>query len=75
MLKDKRLDKGLSQSQLSKKSGVNKRMIQNYEQGVRNINGAKLSTLVDLAIALEVPIIDILSDEELVGKCKKVSLK
>ena len=42
----------LSQSMLAKKSGVNVRIIQSYEQGLRDIGKAQFSTIVKLAEAL-----------------------
>lgn len=74
MLKDKRTEKGLSQSQLAEKSGVNVRAIQFYEQGIRNIDGAKLETLVALAFALDCRISDILESDYLKELCNKVNL-
>lgn len=71
MLKDMREKKGISQSQLSKASGINVRTIQHYEQGSKDINGAKLNTLISLAEALDCKIYDILSNEELIIKTKK----
>lgn len=68
MLKDIRLSRGLSQSQLAEKSGVNLRTLQQYEQGSRDINGASLSSLADLCIALNCNLPDILTDEELIKK-------
>ena len=44
MLKEIRESRGMSQQDLADKSGINKRMIQAYEQGYRDINGAKLTT-------------------------------
>ena len=38
---------------LAEKSGVNVRIIQSYEQGVRDINKAQFSTVAKLAQALE----------------------
>ena len=43
----------LSQSMLAEKSGVNVRIIQSYEQGLRDINKAQFSTVVRLAEALD----------------------
>ena len=43
---------GLSQSGLSKESGVNIQMIQHYEQGVRSINKAQAQTVHKLAKVL-----------------------
>lgn len=42
----------LSQSMLAEKSGVNVRIIQSYEQGIRDINKAQFSTVAKLAEAL-----------------------
>lgn len=71
MLQEKRLENGLSQSQLAKKSGVNVRTLQYYEQGCMNINSARLSTLTALCIALNCKLTDILSDKELIENLKK----
>lgn len=43
----------LSQAMLAEKSGVNIRIIQSYEQGLRDINKAQFSTVMKLADALE----------------------
>ena len=51
---------GMSQSQLAEKSGVNKRLIQAYEQGYRNINEAQVITVLRLSEALECDIKDII---------------
>lgn len=53
-LKELREKKKLSQSQLAEKSGVNVRMIQHYEQGVKDISRAQLKTAIALADALKV---------------------
>ena len=52
---------GLSQSQLSDKSGVNLKTLQYYEQGYKDINKAKAITLYKLAQVLEVNIEDLLN--------------
>ena len=51
-LKELREKAGLSQVQLADASGISVRVLQNYEQGVRNLNGAKLITLLRLCRAL-----------------------
>lgn len=43
----------LSQSMLAEKSGVNVRIIQSYEQGMRDISKAQFSTVLKIAEALE----------------------
>ena len=60
-LKFYREEKGLSQSQLAKLSGVSLRNIQAYEQGTRDINEAQCIKVVQLAEALECDIYNILN--------------
>ena len=62
-LQSVRLAAGLSQSQLANAAELNVRMLQYYEQGVKDINGAKLATLLKLCLALECKLGDILTDE------------
>lgn len=63
-LKNLRESHGLSQSQLANKIGISARVLQNYEQGVRDLNGAKLPTLLKICKTLECRLGDILTDEE-----------
>ncbi len=65
-LQAKRKERGLSQSQLATASEVNIRTLQKYEIGEKDLNSAKLSTLLRLCIALECRLIDILNDPETV---------
>lgn len=69
-LQECRLKKGYSQSTLAAVSGVPLYLVKNYEQGTRNIDGAKLDTLCSLALALSVPIFDILESPTLRVKMK-----
>lgn len=55
---------GLSQSQLAKLAGISTRVYQNYEQGVRDISKAKLSTLLRTCKALNCKLSDIVTDQE-----------
>lgn len=59
-LKDKRESAGMSQSELAQASGVSVRMIQHYEQGVKDINKAAAITVKRLADALGVKMEDII---------------
>ena len=63
-LKQKRESAGLSQSQLAKASDVNVRLIQDYEQGHKNINAAKAITLYKLSKALNCEMGDLIENEE-----------
>lgn len=65
MLKTVRESNNLSQSQLSADSGVNFKMIQKYEQGVKNINHARLETLLKLCNSLNCTLLDLVTDPEL----------
>ena len=70
MLKEIRESRGMSQQDLADKSGINKRMIQAYEQGYRSVDGAKLATLVTLCVALECHLSEIVDDAQLVKDLK-----
>lgn len=65
MLKKVRTLKGLSQSQLATESGVNLKMIQKYEQHVKDLNAAKFGTLLMLCNTLECDLRDLITDPEL----------
>ena len=51
---------GLTQTELAKRSGVSIRIIQAYEQRMRDINKAQLATIANLAQALDCDAIDLL---------------
>lgn len=59
-LKKLREEASLSQNKLATLSGVSNRMIQYYEQGVRNINKAQAETLFKLAKTLNCSIEDLI---------------
>ena len=63
-LKEQREKAGLSQGQLAAAAGISARVLQNYEQGVRNLNGAKLATLLALCKALGCKLSALISDPE-----------
>lgn len=69
-LQEVRKKKKLSQSQLAKSSGVPLRTIQQWECGQRDIDGAALDRLCDLAETLECKIYDIIESEDLIRKLK-----
>lgn len=60
-LKAMREIKGLSQSELSTKSGVTLRNIQAYEIGYRDINKASVESVLKLSEALGCDITDIIN--------------
>ena len=59
-LKRIREEKNVTQAKLAEASGVSIRMIQHYEQGVKDINKAQGITLHNIAQALECTIEDLL---------------
>lgn len=59
-LKEIRQECGYSQSELSNKADVSVRMIQHYEQGVKDINKTQALTVYRLAKALDVTVEDLL---------------
>lgn len=63
-----RVQKGLSQSELSSLSGVPIQTLRRYEQNAQPINGAKLKTLCALCFALGCKIEEIIESEELLAK-------
>ncbi len=63
-LKAVRMEKGFSQFELASVAGINARMLQYYEQGVKDLNGAKLATLLKLCAALHCRLEDILQEGE-----------
>lgn len=60
-LKAKRIEAGMTQSQLAKSAGVSVRMIQHYEQGVKDIDKAQAITAIRIADALGCDSKDILN--------------
>lgn len=63
-LQSVRESRGLSQAELAEAAGVNRRVLQNYEQGKNDMNGARLSTILKLCLTLKCNMADILNDPE-----------
>lgn len=63
-LQDIRKRSGLSQSELSHRSGVKLRTIQEYENGRRQIDNAHVDTLISIAEVLEVPFYELMEDAQ-----------
>lgn len=74
MLQEIRKNKGLSQSKLAEASGINLRTLQQYEVGSRSLDGAKLSSLLDLCEALDCKLSDIVEAPELQARLKKLNM-
>lgn len=69
-LQEQRKQAGMSQTRLAAASGVKLRTIQQYENGQRSIDGARLDILCSLAAALGCTIFDILESEDLKDKLR-----
>ena len=63
-LKDTREAKKISQKELSERSGVSIRMIQHYEQCVKDINKAQAMTVYKLAESLNCAVWEILEFDD-----------
>lgn len=61
-LKQIREAAGLTQAELAKASGISVRVIQNYEQGARPLNGARAITVKRLADALRCRMEDLIEE-------------
>ena len=59
-----RRESGLSRKKLGEISGVSFRLIEQYEQRYRSINGASVVSVLALAKALNVPIENLIEPEE-----------
>ncbi len=68
-----RKEAGLSQSQLAAAAGIKVQVLQQYERGTRDLNGAKLPTLLKICNALECRLADIITDEETLTLLKAYS--
>ena len=71
-LKTLRQAKGLSQSQLAEKTGINVRTIQHYEQGSKNFDHARIDTIMKICIALNCKLEDVIENPEYVDLIKKL---
>lgn len=75
-LKSMRISRGLSQSKLAAMAGINTRTLQHYEQGSKDFDHAKLSTIFSVCNALECKLSDIINDEnfiDMIGKYERRS--
>ena len=63
-MKRQREAAGMTQAQLAALTGINIRMIQHYEQGQKNLDGAHLNTLLRLCLALHCPLAALITDKE-----------
>lgn len=67
--------KGLTQAKLAELSGVNKRMIEHYEIGYKDIHKVQGFTLYKLALVLDCKIEDLLEDDKKESAKKAIEIK
>ena len=70
-LKKKRMEAGLSQSQLAEKAGINVRVLQHYEQGSKKFDHARIDKILNVCITLNCKLQDIIEDEDYIELLKK----
>lgn len=66
-LKEIRKKQGLTQAELARKSGLNPRTLQDYEQGSKDLNSARLETILRLCVALNCKMIDIVNSPDMIN--------
>lgn len=71
-LKEMRQAKGLSQSQLAEKTGINVRTLQHYEQGSKIFDNARIDTILKCCIALNCKLEDVIENSEYIELIKKL---
>ena len=70
-IKKQRINRNLTQSELSKLSGIPIRTLQNYEQGVLSFDSARIDKIVEVALVLDCNIEDLIEDKNIIEKIKK----
>lgn len=63
-MKELRERVGLTRKELAEKTGINYRTLEAYEQGRKDIDSAKLKTLLLLCSALDCNLDELIKDEE-----------
>lgn len=71
-LKEMRQSRGLSQSQLAEKTGINVRTIQHYEQGSKNFDHARIDTILKICLALNCKLEDVIENQQYIDLIKKL---
>ena len=71
-LRETRENAGITQVKLAEEAGLNAQVLRHYEQGVRDINGCKLKTLLRICTVLNCGLSDIITDTETLELLKKV---
>lgn len=70
-LKQMRLSRNLSQSQLAEKTGMNVRTLQHYEQMSKNFDHARIDTILRVCLALNCKMEDIIENPNYIELLRK----
>lgn len=70
-LKTKRLEVGLTQSQLAEKADIKLRVLQHYEQGSKNFDHARIDTILKVCLVLNCKLSDVIDNEEYIELIEK----
>ena len=70
-LKEKRIETGMSQSQLAKKAGINVRILQYYEQRTKNFDHARIDRILKICLALNCRIDEVVENTDFIKLYKK----
>lgn len=70
-LKSMRQAKGLSQSQLAEKSGINVRVLQHYEQGSKVFDHARIDKILNVCLALNCKLEDVIENQDYIDLIKR----
>lgn len=70
-LQEVRMSRGLSQKQLAERAGISFRMLQNYEQGAKQLDNARLGTILKICIALNCTMEEVIENDSLFKLLRK----
>lgn len=70
-LKEKRMETGMSQSQLAEKAGINVRVLQHYEQMTKKFDHARMDRILRICLALNCKIDEVIENQEYIDLYNK----
>ena len=74
-LKAARLKSGLSQAQLSEKTGINMGTLRHYEQGSKQFDNARFDTIFKTCVVLDCQVEDLIENEDFLKIFQKYNEK
>lgn len=70
-LKTKRMETGISQSQLADKANMNVRTLQHYEQQTKIFDNARIDTILRVCLALKCKMEDVIENPKYIELLRK----